>query len=157
MSKVTLDSETLCCGPGLASVKPTTVQAMVWLPLAVLPSGSGRGHRGGLPDVAELLIVPEIMPVVESMLSPVGKPLALKVKLSPLASDAVIGTETVSPSTLYSAPGAVRVILGVEIVQLKVCEDVVTVPSVAEMVTVYGLLVSSLLPMVPEISPVLEL
>ena len=30
-------------------------------------------------------------------------------------------------------------------------------PSVAEIVTVYGLLVSSLLPMVPEISPVLEL
>ena len=71
-------------------------------------------------DPVLAVMVPEIKPVLELMLRPVGKPLAAKLSVPLAVSVADTCRETLSPGLLTWSPGSVMV-MGLLTVQLKLC------------------------------------
>src|ERR1700683_4934336 len=97
----------LVCGPGLSNDRAATLHCTLWL-VDWLPSPAVTVTVYGLDEAAPAASVPEITPVALLMLSPVGRPLALKVMVSPLGPVAWALTDTVCPAVLHCAAGACK-------------------------------------------------
>src|SRR5262249_4798936 len=108
--------KTVWSGPAFATggrLTSTTVQVKAALPLSepseavtVTLNARGGGGLGGCATAVKST-GPVINPLVGVMLSPGGKPLALKVRVSPSRSLAVTASETAWPSEVVWEPGLV--------------------------------------------------